>query len=205
VSKFNGVCRQRWFLGLGGRAAIATLPLLMAIAPAKAENLAPNAPNLAPSPPKLSYVMPKETVLRLTLSPRFTATGERILTLALVRNGQVLHTLQAVSGKADVQYFRTGQQSRSGSREPLPQGVYRVGSVDRSGGLPAAMGDTFIPLTPLFATNRNGIGIHHDADRAIGGAGTIGCLGLLEKRSVQTVAQFVSQYQVKKLIVDYGL
>lgn len=199
MSLFKQGFGKRWLLGISS-GAIAALPFYGAVLPGVADEVATHAPA-----PKLSYVMPKETALRLTPSPRFTKTGERILTLTLIRNGQVIQELPAVSGKADVQYFRTGSQSRSGSREPLPQGVYRVGGVDRAGGLPAAMGDTFIPLTPLFATNRTGIGIHHDADRATGGAGTIGCLGLLEKRGIQTVADFVSQYQVSKLIVDYGL
>lgn len=159
-----------------------------------------------PTPPKLSWVAPKDASLRLTLTPKFTATGERILNLELRLDGKVIERVQAVSGKPDVQHFRLGQNSRSGSREPLPQGTYRVGTVDRAGGLPFAMGDTFIPVTPLFATARSGIGIHRDADRHIqGGSGTIGCLGVLSQKDVDTIAKFVSIYRVKTLVVDYGL
>ncbi len=68
------------------------------------------------------------------------------------------------------------------------------------------MGDIFIPVTPLFATARSGIGIHRDADRHIqGGSGTIGCLGILSTKDVETVAKFVTTYRVKTLVVDYGL
>lgn len=193
--KSQNVAGLRW----AGRAIatlLVTLPLAaLPLLPAQANN----------STTKVSYVMPKETLLRLTLSPNFTSTGERILSLALIRDGKVIKQIQAVSGKADVQYFRLGPASKAGSREPLPQGVYRVGAVDRGTGLPAAMGTTFIPVTPLFSTNRSGIGIHHDADRNVGGAGTIGCLGILDKNSTNTVADFVTTHRVTKLVVDYGL
>jgi len=156
--------------------------------------------------PQISWVAPKSATMRLTLTNKFTSTGERILNLDLIVDGSVVDRVQAVSGKPGVQRFRLGKDSRAGSREPLPQGVYRVGAVDRAGGLPYAMGDTFIPLTPLFATSRSGIGIHRDSDRHIkGGSGTIGCLGVLDKASIDKVADFVNAYPVKTLTVDYGL
>ncbi|MGI0485611.1 hypothetical protein ACN4EK_09265 [Pantanalinema rosaneae CENA516] len=153
---------------------------------------------------RISWVATKHPVLRVTLSSDLTETGERLLNLDLVVNGQVKQRLQAVSGKADVQHFRLGQASRANSREPLPQGMYTIGQVDRAGGLPQAMGDTFIPLAPQFATGRSGLGIHLDADRPIG-PGTIGCLALLTQADIDTVARFVSGYNVRTLIVDYGL
>lgn len=155
---------------------------------------------------KVSWVAPKEATMRLTSTTKFTSTGERILNLDLLVDGKVVERVQAVSGKPGVQHFRLGRDSRSGSREPLPQGVYRVGAVDRNGGLPYAMGDTFIPVTPLFATTRSGIGIHRDADRHLqGGSGTIGCLGVLNQAGIDAVAEFVNTYRVKTLTVDYGL
>lgn len=103
--------------------------------------------------------------IRVTLGSTTTETGERVLQVELILNGQVAERLGAVSGKADVQHFRLGPDSRSGSREPLPEGLYHVGLVDREPGLPAAMGRTFIPLMPQFSTSRSGLGIHQDADR----------------------------------------
>lgn len=153
---------------------------------------------------KISWVATKHPVLRVTLSPELTKTGERLLNLDLVVNGQVKQRLQAVSGKADVQNFRLGQASRANSREPLPQGIYTIGQIDQAGGLPQAMGDTFIPLSPQFSTGRSGLGIHRDADRPVG-PGTIGCLALLNQRDIATVASFVTTYNVRTLIVDYGL
>lgn len=141
----------------------------------------------------------------VTLSPESTATGERLLNFDLVVNGQIVQRLQAISGKAERQYFRRGLESRSGSHEPLPQGVYRIGAVDRAPGLSQAIGDTFIPITPQFSTQRRLLGIHRDADRAIGGAGTEGCLGLFTQQDIDTVANFVMTYRVKTLVVNYGL
>lgn len=158
------------------------------------------------SPTQVSWAAPKEATMRLTPTTQFTATGERILNLDLIVDSKLVARVQAVSGKPGVQNFRLGRDSKAGSREPLPQGVYRVGAVDRNGGLPAAMGDTFIPITPLFSTARTGIGIHRDADRAIqGGSGTIGCLGILSQAGIDTVAKFVNTYRVKTLTVDYGI
>ncbi|MBM0742005.1 hypothetical protein JOY44_10265 [Phormidium sp. CLA17] len=155
---------------------------------------------------KLSWVQPQAASLHVTLSSKFTNTGERILNVDLVREGEVVKRLQAVSGKPQKQAFRVGSESRSGSREPLPQGIYAIGQIDRGVGLPLAMGNTFIPVTPQFSTSRSGIGIHRDADRMIpGGSGTIGCLGLLNQTGIETVAEFISIYNVKTLIVDYGL
>ncbi len=155
---------------------------------------------------KLSWVPPQVAALRVTLSSKFTETGERILNVDLVRDGEVLERFQAVSGKPQKQAFRVGNASKAGSREPLPQGLYAIGQVDRGAGLPFAMGKTFIPVTPQFSTSRSGIGIHRDADRMIpGGSGTIGCLGLLNQTEIETLADFVSSHNVKTLIVDYGL
>ncbi|HEY9616700.1 MAG TPA: hypothetical protein V6C64_07665, partial [Microcoleaceae cyanobacterium] len=99
---------------------------------------------------------------------------------------------------------RLGQASKANSREPLPQGIYTLGQIDRASGLPLAMGDTFIPLAPQFSSNRSGLGIHRDADRSVG-PGTIGCLALLTQQDIDTVASFVTTYNVQTLIVDYGL
>lgn len=182
--------------------AIASTIALLAVA-VPTFNPAPAAANPAAGT-KISWVATKHPLLRVTLSPEQTETGERLLNLDLVVNGQVKQRLQAVSGKADVQNFRIGQFSRANSREPLPQGIYALGQVDRAGGLPRAMGDTFIPLAPQFSTGRSGLGIHQDADRPVG-PGTIGCLALLTQADIDTVARFVSAYNVRTLIVDYGL
>lgn len=182
-------------------AIASTIALIAAAIPSL--NPTPAAANPADGT-KISWVATKQPLLRVTLSPRLTETGERLLNLDLVVNGQVQQRLQAVSGKADVQNFRLGQVSRANSREPLPQGIYVLGQVDRAGGLPQAMGDTFIPLAPQFSTGRSGLGIHRDADRPVG-PGTIGCLALLTQDDIDTVASFVSAYHVRTLIVDYGL
>ncbi|MDX2229952.1 MAG: hypothetical protein NW220_09955 [Leptolyngbyaceae cyanobacterium bins.349] len=170
--------------------------------------VAPVAPTQAQTPnaTQLSWVAPKQAIMRLTPTTRFTATGERILNLDLLLDGKLVDRVQAVSGRPGRQHFRLGPASQAGSREPLPQGTYQVGAVDRQGGLPAAMGDTFIPVTPLFATSRSGIGIHLDADRHLqGGSGTIGCLGVLDQADLDAVVRFVQTYRVRTLTVDYGL
>ncbi len=120
-----------------------------ALAILTANVLAPSAIAQTPNNTKLSWVTPKDASLRLTLTPKFTATGERILNLELRLDGKVIEQVQAVSGKPDVQHFRVGQDSRAGSREPLPQGIYRVGSVDRNGGLPLCHGRYFHPSYPI--------------------------------------------------------
>ena len=182
---------------------LALLTTIVAIAPTTAQT---TKDVTIGNQPKVSWVAPKEATMRLTPTNKYTPTGERILHLDLLIDDQLIERVQAVSGKPGVQNFRLGQDSRAGSREPLPQGIYRVGKVDRNGGLPYAMGDTFIPLTPLFATSRSGIGIHRDSDRHIpGGSGTIGCLGVLNQAGINVIAEFVMTYRVQVLIVDYGL
>lgn len=145
-------------------------------------------------------------MIYVTPSSETTALGERILNVDLMLDGQMVQRLQAISGKPDAQIFRVGRDSRSGSAEPLPQGTYVIGAVDRGAGLSQAIGNTFIPITPLFQTSRRYLGIHRDADRdRKGGEGTLGCIGLLSQQDIDAIANFVTVYHASKLVVDYSL
>lgn len=145
-------------------------------------------------------------MIYVTPSAEATALGERILNVDLMLDGQMIQRLQAISGKPDAQVFRVGRDSRRGSAEPLPQGTYAIGVVDRGAGLSAAIGNTFIPITPLFQTSRRYLGIHRDADRnQKGGEGTLGCIGLLSQQDIDTIANFVTLHRASTLVVDYSL
>lgn len=149
---------------------------------------------------------PQTSMLYVTPSAETTPLGERILNLDLLVDGKVMQRLPAISGRPKLQALRIGRDSKRGSEEPLPQGTYRVGAVDRGPGLAKAIGNTFIPILPMFFTTRKYLGIHRDADRAEkDGAGTLGCLALLNQQDIDTVAEFVTTHRVNTLVVDYGL
>lgn len=190
---------------IGMAPAIAEMAFLPAIRSPHITATLPGNPRLA-SLGASKFRVSDAAFLEVTLTPDRTPDGERLLNVDLVLDGQVIQRLPAISGKPDVQYFRTGPESIAGSREPLPQGIYRIGTVDRGPDLPLSLGPIFIEIFPQFATQRSALGIHLDGDRILrDGAGTLGCLGLLSPQDIDAVTNFVTTYHPQRLVVDYGL
>lgn len=190
---------------IGMAPAIAEMVFLPPIRSQQITATLPGNPRLA-SIGAAKFSLSDSAFLEVTLTPDRTEAGERLLNVDLVLDGQVIQRLQAISGKPDVQYFRTGRESIAGSREPLPQGIYTIGAVDQGPDLPLSLGPIFIEIFPQFATQRSALGIHLDGDRAFQqGAGTLGCLGLLSQQDIDTVTNFVTTYHPRRLVVDYGL
>ena len=80
---------------------------------------------------------------------------------------------------------------------------YSVGAVEDLGPTdPAELGPIWIGIEPQFITGRGHLGIHLDpsANRSAD-SGTLGCIGLIDRQSMQDLAELVRQQGVRALVV----
>jgi lysozyme len=139
------------------------------------------------------------------------------------QNNAVLGSVNAVSGQSWAQVFRTAKESKSGSYEPLPEGLWKVeypnkgtNGVEWAGGVAGdystywepALGPVWLGIVPQegFETDRKYIGIHLDGNRWES-PGTAGCLGIT---TMSDLKKFVSWFSSVKtaprvVVVDWGL
>lgn len=173
----------------------------------------PPSPNPEPTPvPPKPEPSPEKTepVIKLTKHP----SGKRsdgLIQLHMefyddrgVKYGQVL----CVSGVPSAQVFRTGKDSRAGSLEPLPEGVWSVGNIEWISGKDSyvgswgsGLGPVWVGMTPLFSTSRSAIGMHRDD----GGIGTAGCVGISSTEDLKELVRLLRLHDPQRVIVDYNL
>ncbi|EAZ92396.1 L,D-transpeptidase [Crocosphaera chwakensis] len=137
----------------------------------------------------------------MTLTPTQTknALGNPIYELRLYANGQLIGTYQTVTGRANSQ---NRNRHQSGTEAPLPDGQYQVASAEVAGTHPE-VGGRFLPIEPLFPTQRYALGIHYDPSyqKNNGEDGTEGCIALTNKPDLDQVLEYVYTYQPQYLDV----
>jgi lysozyme len=155
----------------------------------------------------------RESKLRLTRTGRKDGRGLEVLRLELIEDGKATGRLDAVSGVPGAQAFRLGKNSRAGSLEPLPQGIYRVADIawaagkDRyDGSWGPGLGPASVPLVYLGpgTTQRSAIEIHYDANHGTS-PGTAGCVGLNSVADLQTLVRWLRRVDPKVLVADWGI
>jgi murein DD-endopeptidase MepM/ murein hydrolase activator NlpD/type IV secretory pathway VirB6-like protein len=130
-------------------------------------------------------------------------SGGEFYTLRLIENGVVKGSVTVVSGRPDLKPVERSKDY-SGSKRPVPQGVIRIGNVDRNNkGDWAGVGDIWIPFNDADTSPRAAVGFHLDNNRA-SAPGTAGCIAAIDKAGIQTIANWV-EGGAKTLIVDHGL
>lgn len=119
--------------------------------------------------------------------------------LEVYLDGQIIYTLEAVSGRA---YSQQRNRNIAGTEAPLPDGEYRISQRIQRGSM-REVGETFIPVYPLFQTGRRDLGIHYDPsfNQNNGEDGTSGCIGLTNKADRNLINRFVQNYHPQELIV----
>jgi hypothetical protein len=135
--------------------------------------------------------MPRLTLQRTSATGRL---GDPIWRLDLSMPDGTSHAFTAVSGRA---YAQNRDRNVSGLKAPLPPGLYKLGTIHRSGfSSPEIGGYAFIDLIPQFPTGRSDLGIHNDKsfDLNPGGTGTDGCVGLLDQQQLQQLVKLLSPY-----------
>jgi hypothetical protein len=145
----------------------------------------------------------KTATLVLIKTKETTKVKDPVWQLQLVREGKILSTLPALTGRADRQNHN---RNTAGNKSPLPVGTYRI---DRAGIVRETFSDPelgrgyWIPVMPQFATNRSALGFHHDPSwgRANGESGTSGCVGLRTPEDTLTLVEWIKHYNVHILTV----
>lgn len=138
--------------------------------------------------------------MTLTSMRQTNALGNPLYELRLYANGQSMGTFMTVAGRADTQ---NKNRHRSGTEAPLPDGRYRVARVPTHGTIPEA-GDRFLPIQPLFQTDRTALGIHLDPsfEKNNGEDGTSGCIGLTNRRDLDRVLEYVRTHRPQYIEVN---
>ena len=127
-------------------------------------------------------------------------TGDPIWDLRLEIPGQPVRHFDAVSGRASRQ---NADRDRSGSRAPLPAGLYTLGPVEPlADGAYPELGPVWIGIEPTFPTGRSVLGIHQDPSAGLNAnSGTLGCIGLIHRRDLLDLARQVNRARIRELVV----
>jgi len=153
--------------------------------------------------------MPVELIM--TPSGRRDRWGFRQFDLTLSNNGKAVDRLTVISGGGATQYerFCLPTNDWSGSMRPVPEGIYRIGPVER-GWWGSAIGEIWIGIEPTKESqvhNRSAIGIHADYNRNVPGyEGSAGCVCTYDQSGIERIASWCeAKARPERLIVDYGL
>lgn len=138
--------------------------------------------------------------MKLLTSGTTNKLGNPIYILNFYVNGQLIKTYQTVTGRVHTQHRN---RHKSGTEAPLPDGRYKVAKTPVPGTIREA-GNLFLPIQPLFQTNRSALGIHYDPsfEKDNGEDGTSGCIGLKSQAELNEFLNDVRQYQPRYLTVD---
>ena len=157
--------------------------------------------------------------LRVTRSFQKNSEGLELLRLALWVKGKEEDHVTVVSGGPGRQNFRLGKDSQPGSKEPIPEGRYKLTGVFWAGGKGnysaswgPGLGAVVIDIenAPGNNTRRAELRIHQD-DNEDEAPGTAGCLGTQGETGPQDygrmkkVLKWLEDYDVEDLEVDYNL
>lgn len=132
------------------------------------------------------------------------ATKDPVWDVQLVVDGKVVDSVPALIGRS---YRQTSDRHVAGNKSPLPQGSYQIVS-NEIASAPFAeveLGKGYwIPVQPLFSTQRSALGIHQDPSwgKMNGESGTSGCIGLKTAEDTYKVVNWIQQYKITKINVN---
>ena len=117
------------------------------------------------------------------------------------------------SGAVGHQKLRLPEDPRSvpGCLEPIPQGVYRIGSIEFAGGKDnyeaswgPGLGPVWVPLSATFSDDRSAFGCHLDANINTA-KGSAGCLVLQNQKELERFVAALRKHDPKMLEVNWGI
>lgn len=131
-------------------------------------------------------------------------TNDPIWEVRLIQNNIVTDKVQALVGRANRQNLN---RHTAGNKSPLPVGIY---SITRSEiyGPPfneSELGSGYwIPIEPIFSTNRSALGIHQDPSwgKLNGESGTSGCIGVRTPEDTTKIVNWIRQYNIQEITVE---
>lgn len=158
--------------------------------------------------------------IRITRTNMIQPNGLAVLEVALMEGSRKVETVSAVSGAPDRQAFRVASKSQAGSREPIPEGIWDLGtpkpdpmtktrsgiselvefasgkSKDFTKDWPQdgdGLGPVWVEMTCHSRTARSHIGFHVDNNSAFA-PGTVGCVGIINDSELKSLRKFVSWF-----------
>jgi lysozyme len=159
---------------------------------------------------------PGQTYLRLTKTNKKDWAGCFLLNLEYINKGKLKDRLYVCSGQPTKQLFRTGENSKADSMEPLPEGKWYIHNIMWADGKDNYQGKVFAvkglgPVTvPLDykepgTTRRSAIEIHIDWNKTKGSPGTVGCIGVNSATDYKRLVSWLRETDPRDLYVDWGL
>lgn len=165
---------------------------------------------LVASTPLLKYTKNGSFLLH-RWTGKYDSTGFKIFSLQFVNESfQVVDQLQVISGSAKTQKrdLCDPKKDYSGSGNPCPEGVYRIGEIIRMQYPETGVGYTKIPLfvLPQFnVNNRSELLFHSDYNRTTA-KGSLGCIVTYNERDMDRIVNWCLQKaKPNTLVVDYEM
>lgn len=164
----------------------------------------PNIEFKTPIPP-LPPISKSYTLILKKSSKLVPVTKDPIWDLQLVtKEGVVLDNLSAVTGRASRQNH---DRNTAGNKSPLPPGVYRIDrlGIERGPFSDPELGSGYwVPITPMFNTNRSDLGFHVDPSwgKQNGESGTSGCIGLQNTDATVKLVTWIKHFNISQLVVQ---
>lgn len=164
--------------------------------------------------PIRTFAPTESCYLYLTKTEVRDRKGCYVLKLQYFKDGILRKTFDMRSGQPNKQNFRTGIESVSGSKEPLPEGRWRINDIWWANGKDnwnASHGDgvgaAFVPLDYVSpgATSRKAIGIHYDENALTGKWGSAGCPVVATLEEMKELVEVLRDGDPKYLYSDWGM
>jgi len=143
-----------------------------------------------------------------TFTGRYDQHDFKIFLLQLVNDGKVIDQLHVISGspKAQKNKLLDPKADYSGSGNPIPEGIYKVGKVIRMSAPERGVGYVKVPLDvlPEFrVNNRSEFLCHPDFNRQIA-IGSLGCIVTYSEKDMDRIVSWCEQKNRPEILfVDY--
>lgn len=166
---------------------------------------------IKPQPiPVIPYNLPQEhsqikSFIRVVRTNDFVEpTQDPIWRVELILDNHVIDSIEAIIGRS---YRQAANRHISGNESPLPQGRY---SIDRQGIVkerfsnPELGSGYWIPINPLFSTDRSALGVHQDPSwgKTNGESGTSGCIGFKHAEDTTKLVDWIRKHNLRDIIVS---
>lgn len=156
-----------------------------------------------------NYIKNKPYLLH-TFTGKYDRWGFRSFLLQFVNGNKLVDSIQVISGSSSAQKrpLLKPQNDRSGSGNPIPEGIYRIGNIIRMDVIEKGVGYTKIPIDvlPDFKVNNRGEFLFHSDENKNYARGSLGCIVTYNEKDMNRIIGWCSQKaRPEVLVVDYKL
>lgn len=147
--------------------------------------------------------------LLATFTGKYDQYGFKSFLLQFVNGGKVVDQLNVISGSPTAQRreLPRPEDDYSGSGNPCPEGIYKIGQVIRMTSPEKGVGYVKIPIDVLGefrVNNRSELLLHDDENRSYA-IGSLGCFVTYTKQDMSRIVGWCEQKaRPENLIVDFG-